>query len=114
MVIRIGDKEIRRKVKKSQHFTIEAELKVTIKREDDCFIAYCPDLELSSYGDTIEEAQKHFSEVLQIFFEDIIERGTVEQVLEECGWKKMKSKPLPQWVPPAYVAEKAIPLTISV
>lgn len=112
MVINIGGKKKIRKSKK-HHFKVEADLRVSVKREDGCIIVYCPELELSSYGETIEDAMKNFTEVLEIFFEDIIKRGTIEDVLRECGWHKVSSKPIPHWVPPAFIAEKKIPLAVT-
>lgn len=112
MVIRIGGKK---EIRKSGRLciSIEADLRMQIKREDNCFVVYCPDLELSSYGDTVEEAQRNFCEVVAIFFDDIVKRGTVEEVLAECGWQRVNAKPHPKWVPPAFVAEKHLRLSIS-
>lgn len=97
------------------HVAIEAELSLKILKEDDCFVAYCPELDLSSHGETIEEAQKNFGEVLSIFFEEIAKKDTLDDVLLECGWKKIedKEKHIPRWVPPAYVLETTVPVSFS-
>jgi predicted RNase H-like HicB family nuclease len=40
-----------------------------IDREDDGFTALCPELDIASQGDTIEDAQKNLQEDLELFFE---------------------------------------------
>lgn len=114
MTINIGAGRKRKKVKGRHHCVISANLRVDIKREDSCYISYCPDLELSSFGETPEKALKNLGEVIEIFFEDIIQRDTLEEVLAECGWKRIPSKAVPQWVPPAHITEQYIPLSIEV
>jgi len=92
------------------HARIHAQLNLQITREDDCFVVYCPDLELSSHGDTPEEAKKNFAEVLDIFFDDITERGTLAEVLQECGWTFVENEEEPLWVPPAIIARETYSL----
>ncbi len=79
-------------------------LKVTVSffREGKQFIAYCPSLDLSAYGDTFDEAQKSFEETFDIFFEELHRKGTLEDVLTECGWVKVK-KPRSEWAPPSFI-----------
>lgn len=40
-----------------------------IEREDDGFVALCPELDIASEGDTIEEARDNLREALELFFE---------------------------------------------
>ncbi len=44
-------------------------LTATIEREDDGFVALCPDLDIASQGSTIEEARSNLIEALTLFFE---------------------------------------------
>ncbi len=92
---------------------ISAEVTVNLLREDDCFVAYCPDLDLSTHGDSPEEAMKHFQEVLDIFFEDITKKGSLAQVLEDCGWTRVEIDHTPKWIPPAIIAQKQFKIPIS-
>jgi predicted RNase H-like HicB family nuclease len=75
-------------------------LKIAFYKEGEQFISYCPALDLSTAGDTFEEAKKNFEEAADIFFEETIKRGTLEDVLLECGWEKIK-RPRLHWKPPA-------------
>lgn len=40
-----------------------------IEREGDGYVALCPELDLASQGDTIEEARNNLLEALELFFE---------------------------------------------
>jgi predicted RNase H-like HicB family nuclease len=40
-----------------------------IEREDDGFVALCPELDIASEGSTIEEARLNLIEALTLFFE---------------------------------------------
>jgi hypothetical protein len=68
-------------------------------------IAFSPALDLSTCGDTEEQARKRFIEAATIFVDEIIEMGTVEDVLTECGWKKGTAKHKSSWSPPTYKQE---------
>lgn len=77
-------------------------LPVSIFIENKHFIAYTPALDLSTTGKSFEEAQKRFDEVVQIFFEELADKGTTNEVLTNLGWKKVASK----WNPPIEVAHR--------
>jgi predicted RNase H-like HicB family nuclease len=40
-----------------------------IEREDDGFVALCPELDIVSQGSTVEEARANLVEALSLFFE---------------------------------------------
>jgi len=42
---------------------------VVIEREDDGYVALCPDFDVASQGDSIEEARGNLEEALALFFE---------------------------------------------
>ncbi|MFD1467801.1 type II toxin-antitoxin system HicB family antitoxin [Hymenobacter caeli] len=52
------------------------------------YVAYCPALELSSYGDTEAEAHYAFEETLAFFKQDVTQRGTLNQLLLALGWQQ--------------------------
>jgi predicted RNase H-like HicB family nuclease len=45
------------------------QLTAVIEREGDGFGSLCPELDLASQGDTIEEARANLVEALELFFE---------------------------------------------
>lgn len=40
-----------------------------IEREGDGYVALCPELDIASQGDTIEEARRNLIEAVELFFE---------------------------------------------
>jgi predicted RNase H-like HicB family nuclease len=52
----------------------------------------CPELQVSSFGDTLEEAEKSLKEALDLFFEGCESMGTINEVLEESGFQKVGEK----------------------
>ena len=40
-----------------------------IEREGDGYVSLCPELDIASQGDTVEEARHHLIEALELFFE---------------------------------------------
>ena len=44
-------------------------LTAVIEREDDGYVALCPELDIASQGSTIEEARANLAEALTLFFE---------------------------------------------
>ncbi len=67
------------------------------------YIAYSPALDLSTCGDSQGQAKRRFEETSQIFLEEADKMGTLEEILLECGWKKIGH---PQsWQPPVYIGQ---------
>jgi len=79
-------------------------LNVTFYREGNKFIAYSPALDLSTCGDTQLQAKRRFEEALQLFLEESNKMGNLEDVLLECGWKKVGNRQK-TWLPPVYIGQ---------
>jgi predicted RNase H-like HicB family nuclease len=45
------------------------QLTAIIEREDDAYVALCPELDIASQGATVHEARENLKEALQLFFE---------------------------------------------
>lgn len=45
------------------------QLTAIIEREDDAYVALCPQLDIASQGDTVEAARQNLVEALELFFE---------------------------------------------
>lgn len=78
-------------------------VQVIVFKEGDQYVSYSPALDLSSCGTSVAHAMEMFREASNLFFSEIIKMGTVDQVLQDCGWHKV-TKPRPRWVPPEVVA----------
>lgn len=82
---------------------LETTLQVSILKEGKRYIAYAPALDFSTSGASYEEAKKHFDEGVQLFFEEVIKHGTLEEVLKEYGWQKTRL----MWKPPMVVSQES-------
>ncbi|MGG6264620.1 type II toxin-antitoxin system HicB family antitoxin [Leptolyngbya sp. AN03gr2] len=40
-----------------------------IEREDEGYVSLCPELDIASQGETIEEAKQNLAEAVELFFE---------------------------------------------
>ena len=60
--------------------------RVEIFREGDLYVGFCPDLDVSSFGKTIEEAKSSVHEALAAFVEECAAMDTLTEVLEEAGF----------------------------
>lgn len=81
--------------------SIDVEVQVILFEEDKMWIAYCPALELSSYGDDPEDARKAFDEAMAIFFKETDRKGTLERYLLKLGWQ-LQQKPVPVYNQPNF------------
>jgi len=93
-------------------YKIKAKLGIIFFKEGKKFIAYSPAIDLSTYGNTFDQAKKRFAEAADIFFKETIKLGTIEDVLKECGWKKV-SRPRIHWVPPTIIGQSEKEITVS-
>lgn len=62
--------------------------RVEVFCEEDVYVALCPDLDVSSFGDTPEEAKLSLREAIGAFLEECEAMGTLEEVLEESGFSR--------------------------
>ena len=72
---------------------------IMIIEEGEYFVAYCPALELTSYGTSQVEAKKSFADAVKIFIEETEKKGTLATVLLSLGWT-LRQKPVTTYVPP--------------
>ena len=82
---------------------LEVKLPVSILRENKRYVAYTPALDLSTSGKSYEEVKERFEEIVNIFFEEIIKKGTLEEVLQSLGWKRIQAK----WNPPIVISQES-------
>lgn len=75
--------------------TVKVDVQIVLFQEDETWVAYCPALELSSYGDNEQEAKKAFDEAMDIFLSETNRKGTLERCLLKLGWQlQLKPKPV--------------------
>lgn len=83
-------------------------LSVTFLKEGDQFVAYSPALDLSTCGETLEEARHRFAEAAALFIQELHRKGVTKKVLSDLGWQEKNSS----FTPPLVVGQEnyAIPL----
>lgn len=91
-----------------KNINLKFNLPVDILREGKKFVAHSPVLDLSTSGDSFEQVSQRFIEITQIFFEEIIKKGTVDEVLSDLGWQKKTD----QWQPPILIAQQSESINI--
>lgn len=70
-------------------------LEFYVFQEDGAYIAYCPSLDISTSGDTFNEAVGNFYERFQLHVECCVDHGTLYDDLLAHGWKLRKKSILP-------------------
>jgi len=71
---------------------MKIDVQIDYFQEDDVIVALCSELQVSSFGETLEEAERSIKEALGLFFEGCEEMGTLHDVLEESGFDRVGDK----------------------
>ena len=58
-------------------------LTAILEREGDGFVALCPELDVASQGDTLEQAKANLREAVELFFESADESETAARLSGE-------------------------------
>jgi predicted RNase H-like HicB family nuclease len=83
-------------------------VRIEIFKEGDVYVALSPELNVSSFGDTIEDAKQSAKEAIEAFVEECERMGTLEEVLEESGFSKISDS----WESRKPIAEEDIAFAI--
>lgn len=81
--------------------SINVTVQVVLFQEDGIWVAYCPALELSSYGDDKDDAREAFEAAMKIFLSETDRKGTLERYLLKLGWQ-LQQKPRPIYNQPNF------------
>lgn len=80
---------------------IPIEFDIIVFKENDTYVAYCPELDVSSCGRSVEHAKEMLKTAVKLFLEEAKKMGTLENILEESNYKKDASG---KWIPPKLIA----------
>jgi predicted RNase H-like HicB family nuclease len=70
-------------------------------KEGHIYISYCPELDVSSCGNSIDEARKNLKIAVSLFLEEAEKMGTLDDILDEAGYELNDSN---NWKTPRIVA----------
>ncbi len=73
-------------------------------KEGDLYVGLAPEFNVSSFGETLDEAKRSLKEAVDGFLEECEAIGTLEDVIEEAGFQKRGS----QWLPRQPVAAELL------
>jgi len=59
---------------------------IMVFREGRSYVAFCPELDVSSCGSDIDEARANLKTAIRLFIEEAEKLGTLDQILEEAGY----------------------------
>lgn len=65
------------------HMRQKQRLTAIIEREGDGYVALCPELDIASQGDNVEEARDNLTESLELFFETASSQEVKERMHQE-------------------------------
>ncbi len=80
---------------------IPIEFDIIVFKENETCVAYCPELDISSCGKSVEHAKEMLKTAVKLFLEEAKKMGTLENILEESNYKKDTSG---KWIPPKLIA----------
>ena len=61
-----------------------------IWKEGNMYVSYCPELDVASCGEDVQQAKKNLLEAIIINVEETKKIGTFERFLEECGLEQIE------------------------
>ena len=95
-------------------FRITLPIKITKKKK--WFVASCPILDVHSQGETETKARNNLKDALSLFFISCFERGTLDSVLKNSGFRAVHLSPIrrkqPSVIPQDHV-NVPIPFLVS-
>jgi hypothetical protein len=71
---------------------MEVEFTSQIFREGRLYVAYAPELDVSSCGGSPAKAKRNLLDAVRLFLEEAERMGTLSRILKESGYVQRKSK----------------------
>ena len=62
-----------------------------IWKEGNMYVSYCPELDIASCGEDVQQAKKNLTEAILINIEETKNLGTFERFIEDCGLEKINA-----------------------
>lgn len=88
---------------------MEIRFTTQVFKEGKMYVAYAPELDVSSCGKSLEEAKENLREAVEIFLEETQKTGTLYDILEEAGFTRENKK---RWIAPEVVSLEKTQLAI--
>jgi len=66
------------------------ELSLLVRKEEKQYVSWCPELDVSSCGESVEEACDNLYDAVDVYIRTLAEEGELPQVLQERGIKPVE------------------------
>jgi len=86
---------------------IKMNFDMIVFKEGETFVAYCPELDLSSCGSSVEHAKEMLKTAIRLFLEESEKMGTLDEILSEVNYTVNRDG---RYVPPKIVAAEEVSL----
>lgn len=83
------------------------EFDLVIFKEGETFVAYCPELDVSSCGANPDQARQNLRTAVRLFLEEAERMGTLADLLTEAGYHEDSQG---KWNPPKMIAVESAEL----
>ncbi len=93
---------------KKETAVIPLDYEIIVFKKEKMYIAYCPELDISSCGNTIDQAKDMLKTAVFLFLEEAEKMSTLIDILEESGYKKDANG---RWLPPKLVATELVSIS---
>ena len=65
---------------------LQLDYDIVVFLEGKAYVAYCPELDVSSCGSDVDEAKKNLKTAVRLFLEETEKMGSLDQILQEAGY----------------------------
>ena len=59
-------------------------------KEGNMYVSYCPELDIASCGEDVDQAKKNLKEVIRINLEEARKLGALDDLLQEAGFDEVQ------------------------
>lgn len=87
---------------------MEIQFTTRIFKEGRAYVAHAVELGVSSCAGSVDRAIRNLKEAVRLFLEEAEKMGTLEQILEEAGYRKGKQK----FAPPNVISVQRMSLPL--
>jgi predicted RNase H-like HicB family nuclease len=88
----------------------EIRFTANVWKEGSAYVAYAPELDVSSCGDSVAEAKARLREAVTLFLEECSRKGNLDAILTESGFEKRDKRYLPRRILTRARVRLAVPL----
>ena len=59
-------------------------------KEGNMYVSFCPELDIASCGENVDQAKKNLKEVILINIQEARKLGTLDDLLRDCGFDEVQ------------------------